>query len=309
MDRKFILMAIPLFLLLLIGSAEAVVPKQIQFSGVRTTSSGAVEAGLTHTNINFTVFDQKDGGRVLNSRLINITTNRQGFWFTNYSTAGFDTDTDMWLAINNTSPRLFIGPSPYSNMYAKLNESNTFNSTQTLFGNGGSLRSNILGLFANATSGINASAILYGIIPQAVLDTARTWTAVQTFNNNISTSGGLLVNNTGGVNASAIGFGTLPSGVTPVYRDGTLASTNGARLQFGHNSLVLGGSGGVSEVVVNLSQGFTCVGCYAVTFDLANGTAGIVNMSRVVRMNASQFNISIDSATTNLNVSWIAVGY
>ncbi len=131
MANKLIYIIVPVLLLLSFAVAEAAVPRQVSLSGVRTNSSGGAEIGATHLNVNFTIFGLQSGGRMLDTREINITTNANGFWFTNYSTSGFDTEIDLWLAINNTAPRIFLGTDAYSGQYVKRNESNVFNSSNT----------------------------------------------------------------------------------------------------------------------------------------------------------------------------------
>ncbi len=209
-----VLLVTPIVLLLLFAAAEAAVPRQISLSGIRTNVTSGPEMGFTHLNVNFTIFEAAAGGRILDTRLINITTNANGFWFTNYSTRGFDTEVDMWLSINNTAPRIFLGGDPYSGQYLKRNESNTVNSTLTL--SNAATISGLLGQYINATSGLNASAMLYGLVPQAVLDLARTWTTTQTF-----TAGQRFanVNISGNVNITLGAVGTKPLAV--YHSDGT----------------------------------------------------------------------------------------
>ena len=95
-------------LLILLPIAEAVVPRQIAISGLRTNTSGGPEKNFFHSNVNFTIFGSQSGGRMLDTRQINVSTNTNGYWFVNYSTSGFDTEVDLWLSINNTAPRLFL---------------------------------------------------------------------------------------------------------------------------------------------------------------------------------------------------------
>jgi len=218
-----------LALLVFLPLAEAAVPRQISLAGLRHNTTGGAEKNFFHQNVNFTFFDSAIGGRIIDTRLVNISTNTNGFWFVNYSTSGFDADIDLWLAINNTAPRIFLAGDPYSSQYIKRNESNTLNSTLTLDKDAGI--SGRAGLLLNSTSGLNASALLFGTVPSSALSNlvqtsvANIFTAVQTLNpiaiiGNITLGGnlthlvgGLLINNTGGINASAVGFGTLPIGV------------------------------------------------------------------------------------------------
>ncbi len=221
-----------LLLLLLVPLAEAAVPRQISISGLRTNTSGGAEKNFFHTNVNFTIFDSQAGGRVLDARQINVSTNTNGYWFANYSTAGFDTEVDMWLSINNTSPRLFLGPEPYSSQYLRRNETNSVNSSLTLVNAASILGFQSTGL-VNSTH-INASALGYAAIPVTatgvnlfsnLLSAASTFSGENTFSarqifgnitlqQNLTHSiGGLLINITGGINASAVGFGSVPIGV------------------------------------------------------------------------------------------------
>src|SRR3989338_4264610 len=111
---KHTLLIVPIVFLLLFAAAEAAVPRQISLSGIRTNVTSGPEVGFTHLNVNFTIFEAAVNGRILDTRLLNITTNANGFWFVNYSTAGFDTEVETWLSINNTAPRIFLGGDPYS---------------------------------------------------------------------------------------------------------------------------------------------------------------------------------------------------
>ncbi len=259
-------------LLILLPVAEAAVPRQIAISGLRTNTSGGAEKNFFHSNVNFTIFDSQTGGRMLDTRERNVSTNTNGYWFINYSTTGFDTEVDLWLSINNTSPRIFLGPEPYSSQYLRKNESNSINSSFTLQGTA-NLRGFQSTSLVNATH-VNASALGYAAIPVTatgvnlfsnLLSAANTFSGENTFSarqifgnitlqQNLTHSiGGILINQTGGINASAIGFGTLPGGIGAVTT--SIENTFSARQIFGNITLQQNLTHSIGGILINQTGG------------------------------------------------------
>ncbi|MBI2041171.1 MAG: hypothetical protein HYT16_03640, partial [DPANN group archaeon] len=125
----------------------------------------------------------------------------------------------------------------------------------------------------------------------------------------------IIINNTGFVNAStvgAVGDAKLPTGVLPLYVNSSATPmTQGAMINIG-NAITTSSSDSqaASEVVVNLSIGYTCRLCYTVTVtdNNASGALSAANPIVVKHLNASSFNITA-LLKGGFNISWMAIGY